>query len=124
MKKFEFNKSTIEIEIAGEKLKCDVTEAEIEMSAAWHNIVKFSNKVTQGMAQRKDITELIETTLEHIDAAFGEGSAKRVFKNRSVSVHDCSDVVMYINGALNEYEDKKKSLYESYNPKQGLKAVK
>ena len=114
MKKFEFQNNEVEFEMLGYMLKADAAEAEIELSAAQKDLAEFFDKITAGNADKQEIKTHIEFALTKIDAAFGEGTAKALFANRTVSLHDALDVVAYSLAALKEFENNKTDLYKSF----------
>lgn len=115
MKKFEFQNNNISVEINGVKLSCDAAEGECEITAAKNDLVEFSDKIIEGKADKKEIKKHIEFTLNKIDNVFGEGSSQRIFKDRVVSLHDCTDVVSYVLACFNDFEKSKKELYDSFS---------
>ncbi len=117
MKKFEFQKNTFETEICGVTLAADVTKAEIEISRAQKNLVSFAKKITAGEATENEIADKITKTCQSINKAFGKGTAEKIFAGRTVSLHDCMDVVFYIVAAMNQFENSKRNLYRSFGKK-------
>lgn len=114
MTAFKFNDNNITINLLGEEYTADATLAEIEISTAKRRLVEFSQKIESGFAEADEIADNIASTMQSIDAAFGKGSAKKIFKDRRVSLHDCNDIVFYIFAQLNEFEAGKAKLYENY----------
>lgn len=115
MKKFKFESNDVTIEINGVSLSCDAAIGECEISAAKRDLIEFSEKITAGQADKKEIERHIEFTLKKIDSAFGEGSCESIFKDRAISLHDCVDTVTYIIACFNEFENGKKELYDSFS---------
>lgn len=117
MKKFEFQKNIFETEICGVILAADVTKAEVEISRAQKKLVSFAEKITAGEATENEISDKIMETCQSIDKAFGKGTAEKIFAERTISLHDCMDVVFYVVAALNQFEDGKQDLYKSFGKK-------
>lgn len=115
MKKFEFQNNDITIEMCGHTLTADAAEVECALSAAHKNLGEFGVRAQRGEADKKEIESLLSDACTKIDTAFGEGTAEKIFRERTVSYHDMCDVVVYIIAACNAFEKNKKELYESYN---------
>ena len=114
MKKFEFQKNHFKTEIAGVELSGDPAEIEIEISKAHKELIAFSDKITAGEAEQDEIEKVMETALEHVDRAFGDGTCEKIFRDRVVSFHDCLDVVVFLIAALNNFESEKKKMYKAF----------
>lgn len=114
MRKFEFSTKEFEVDIAGVKLGGDAEMIKLEIIKAHNALVKFSEKVLSGTAERNEIAEQISAFCESLDAAFGDNTAKEIFGGRAANIHDCVDIAVYIMSALNEYETDKRNEQESY----------
>lgn len=114
MRRFEFSTTGFEVDIAGVKLGGDAEMIKIDIINAHNELVKFSEKVLAGKAERAELEEQIGGFCSRLDSAFGEGAASEIFNGRAANLHDCVDIAVYIMTALNEYEEKKRSEQESY----------
>lgn len=114
MRRFEFSTTEFEVDIAGVRLGGDAEMIKIDIINAHSELVKFSEKVLAGKAERADIATQISDFCTKLDSAFGEGTAKEIFDGRTANLHDCVDIAVYIMTALNEYEEKKRAEQESY----------
>ena len=114
MKRFEFSTTEFEVDIAGVKLGGDAEMIKIDIINAHNELVKFSEKVLAGKAERTDIATQISDFCARLDSAFGDGAASEIFGGKTANLHDCVDIAVYIMTALNEYEAKKRNEQESY----------
>ncbi len=111
---FTFEENKITLSINGNQFTGDPAEIEVAMTAARKSIFDFNDILTKGTADKKDIEECIGEVVILIEEAFGNGACNKIFGDKAISLHDCSDVVIYVLSKTNLFEGKKAKVYEGY----------
>lgn len=115
MKEFRFGNNMLTMNIDNTEFTCDPAAVEAAFSAARKTILNFNEKLNQGEANRDTIEETIGEILILIDEGLGAGASERIFASRkTVSLHDCGDVVTYVLSCTAEFENRKQGEYNGY----------
>lgn len=129
VKKFEFGKNLLELDIAGETFQLDVADVKtIEKIEKFGKEslekVKEAEKLSdeQGYSQVWD--ELIQFLVGYIDSMLGEGSVKRIFKERKINFFDCLDVAEFINTEASKHRSSKLQKLQQYSPSRAERRAK
>lgn len=119
-RKFEFQNNNLELEIAGNLFEIDI--ADKEMVKALINYHAESMAIADKLSKEakkedadysKALHECIELVIKGIDSTLGEGSSKKIFKNREVRLFDALDVMNFILNEYNQARDKNFNKYSS-----------
>lgn len=115
MKEFKFGNNMLTVNIDNTEFIRDPAVVEVAFSAARKTILDFNEKLNRGEANRETIEETIGEILILIDEGLGAGASERIFSGlKSVSLHDCGDIVTYVLACTAEFENQKQGEYNGY----------
>jgi hypothetical protein len=126
VKKFEFGKNLLELDIAGEIFKIDTTSPELIESAeeCGKNMQEYANKAEERakeIGNAKAMEEMIQICVNSIDIILGEGATKKIFKDRKINFFDCIDIINFVTA---EIQQARNSKLQQYSPNRAERRAK
>ncbi len=126
VKKFEFSSNLLELDINGANFQIDTTDPELmqkieDFSVEALSFVDKAEERAKEMGNTKAWVEMIELLTKTIDVMLGEGSTKKIFKDRKVNFFDCIDIVNFINIEIGKFREGK---LQKYSPNRAQRRAK
>lgn len=101
---FEFKKNTLTLNIADETFDVDPVLADAVIK---NDVGLCAQKMSEKLSAEKNNEETIRNVchelLSCVDKLLGEGSAKRIIKDRTINFYDCLDLLTYIIKEVQEF---------------------
>lgn len=108
---FEILKNTIQIEAGNKIYEVDPVMAEVNVNAARKKLIEFNDKLVMGEATEKDVKNIITAVVADLENVLGKGEIGIIFADKSISVHDVMDLVVYISAVAEDFERQKGDKY-------------
>lgn len=113
MKKFDFNKNNVELEIGEAKFSVNLGDPTLIT-----RLRNFSQKakanaaaITTDQDPVKTINDTFNFVSEALDNLLGAGATDEIFKGRKTSAYDAMDVLVFVVNTIQEEHTKKNSNY-------------
>ena len=126
VKKFEFGKNLLELDIAGEVFQIDTTDPKLIENAEEYGkeMQEYANKAEERakeIGNAKAMEEMIQICVDSIDIMLGEGAAKKIFKDRKINFFDCIDIINFVTAEIQQVRNNK---LQQYSPNRAERRVK
>lgn len=126
VKKFEFGKNLLELDIAGEMFKIDTTDPKLIENAEEYGkqMQEYANKAEERakeVGNAKAMEEMIQICVDSIDIMLGEGATKKIFKDRKINFFDCIDIINFVTVEIQQVRNNK---LQQYSPNRAERRVK
>lgn len=126
VKKFEFGKNLLELDIAGEVFQIDTTDPKLIENAEEYGkeMQEYANKAEERakeIGNAKAMEEMIQICVDSIDIMLGEGATKKIFKDRKINFFDCIDIINFVTA---EIQQARNSKLQQYSPNRAERRAK
>ena len=126
VKKFEFGKNLLELDIAGEMFKIDTTDPKLIENAEEYGkkMQEYANKAEERakeIGNAKAMEEMIQICVDSIDIMLGEGATKKIFKDRKINFFDCIDIINFVTAEIQQVRNNK---LQQYSPNRAERRAK
>lgn len=126
VKKFEFGKNLLELDIAGEIFQIDTTDPRLIENAEEYGkqMQEYANKAeerAEEVGNAKAMEEMIQICVDSIDIMLGEGATKKIFKDRKINFFDCIDIINFVTAEIQQVRNNK---LQQYSPNRAERRVK
>lgn len=116
MRKFEFNKSYEEIEIAGKVYKISLKDEDRKCSSQqllkYHGLVEKVNNTNADIEEALKLEEEFKViTLETLDVLFGTGSGEELYLAADKQIEELIPIIFEVAEIINERRQVKYSKY-------------
>ena len=126
VKKFEFGKNLLELDIAGEVFQIDITDPKLIENAEEYGkqMQEYANKAEERakeVGNAKAMEEMIQICVDSIDIMLGEGATKKIFKDRKINFFDCIDIINFVTAEIQQVRNNK---LQQYSPNRAERRAK
>lgn len=126
VKKFEFGKNLLELDINGVKFEIDTTDPKLIGNAEKYGIemqeyADKSEERAKKAGNAKTMEEMIQICVDSIDMMLGEGATKKIFKDRKVNFFDCIDIINFVTAEIGKARENK---LQQYSPNRAQRRAK
>ena len=126
VKKFEFGKNLLELDIAGEIFQIDTTDPRLIENAEEYGkkMQKYANRAEERAKEAgsgKAMEEMIQICVDFIDIILGEGATKKIFKDRKINFLDCIDIINFVTAEIQQVRNNK---LQQYSPNRAERRAK
>lgn len=126
VKKFEFGKNLLELDMNGTMFKIDTTDPTLIENAEKYGkkmqeYAKIAEKRAEEVGNAKAMEEMIQVCIEAIDIMLGEGATNKIFKDRKVNFFDCIDIINFVTS---EIQKKRNDKMQQYSPNRAQRRAK
>ena len=126
VKKFEFGKNLLELDIAGEIFQIDTTDPKLIENAEEYGkeMQEYANKAEERakeVGNAKAMEEMIQICVDSIDIMLGEGATKKIFKDRKINFFDCIDIINFVTAEIQQARNNK---LQQYSPNRAERRAK
>lgn len=126
VKKFEFGKNLLELDMNGTMFKIDTTDPTLIENAEKYGkkmqeYAKIAEKRAEEVGNAKAMGEMIQVCIEAIDIMLGEGATNKIFKDRKVNFFDCIDIINFVTS---EIQKKRNDKMQQYSPNRAQRRAK
>ena len=126
VKKFEFGKNLLELDIAGEVFKIDTTDPKLIENAEEYGkeMQEYANKAEERakeIGNAKAMEEMIQICVDSIDIMLGEGATEKIFKDRKINFFDCIDIINFVTAEIQQARNNK---LQQYSPNRAERRAK
>lgn len=126
VKKFKFGKNLLELDIAGEMFKIDITDPKLIENAEKYGekMREYANKAEERVKEvgnAKAMEEMIQICVDSIDIMLGEGATKKIFKDRKINFLDCIDIINFVTAEIQQVRNNK---LQQYSPNRAERRAK
>lgn len=126
VKKFEFGKNLLELDMNGTMFKIDTTDPTLienveKYGKKMQEYAKIAEKRAEEVGNAKAMEEMIQVCIEAIDIMLGEGATNKIFKDRKVNFFDCIDIVNFVTS---EIQKKRNDKMQQYSPNRAQRRAK